>query len=74
MNYFTKLWLVITTVFGQKVSFRLGNYTLSASNNGDPVAFTVISAWKAIGEFESGNVTSFQVGSTLITVTPTPVG
>ena len=70
MNLLKYLGYALQALLSQTVSIRVGNYTLTASNNGTPVTFTFATALAAVETFfahgELG--TSFQVGSILVSV------
>jgi hypothetical protein len=71
MSYFQILAEAIAALVSQTLTIRVGNFTLTATNNGAPVKFTFGMAIAALEAFvASGEKTgSFQVGSTLVTVT-----
>lgn len=60
--------LALEAVIMHSATIRLGKFTISASNNGAPVKFSLGAAITAIEEVLAGTTGSFQVGSTLITV------
>ena len=74
MNYIAILTAALGAAMSQSVSFRLGNVIVSASNNGKPIHFTFGQALTAAEEVLLRGATSgsFQVGSTLVTVTEMP--
>jgi hypothetical protein len=61
---------VLEAVFTKSLSIRLGNGTLTASENGAPVHLTVASVLAAVVLASAGVAASIQVGSVLLTWTP----
>jgi hypothetical protein len=69
LNYFQILMIALNVATTKSLSIRIGNSTLTASNNGQPIHFTFGQAMVTIEEYLIGKTGSFQVGSILVTVT-----
>ena len=69
-NYFKILALAVSAWLSQQGSISVDGYTITASNNGAPVKFTLAMAFATLEEFYLSGMAEgqFQVGSTLIVV------
>lgn len=68
LNYAQLVVIAFGAMMSKSLSFRVGNYSVSASDNGKPVHFTFSQALTAAEEVLLGKTGSFQVGSVLVTV------
>jgi hypothetical protein len=68
---FFKIWTIALSAWlSQSISFRVGNFIVSATNGGAPHHFSFNEALVAVESVFSGKVGQIEVGSTLITIAP----
>jgi len=69
INYTQLLAIAIAAGLTKSLTFRVGNFQISATENGAPVHFTIGEALTAAEQVAAGKTGSFQIGSILVSVT-----